>query len=148
MGTTILQADLTQINLVAPLFDAYRIFYGQASDLSKATAFLKERITKEQSVIFLALTDGNPSGFTQLYTSFSSVSMQPLLILNDLYVDAKYRNMGIGSELLNHAKNYCKKLKYKGLSLETAIDNPAQKLYEKLDWKKDTDCFHYFWTAG
>ncbi|HAI44518.1 MAG TPA: GNAT family N-acetyltransferase, partial [Maribacter sp.] len=34
---------------------------------------------------------------------------------------------------------------YKGLALETAIDNPAQKLYEKLDWEKDSHCFHYFW---
>lgn len=147
MTTNIIQADLSHLDLVAPLFDAYRIFYGQDTDLNKANTFLKERITKNESVIFISMTNGKPSGFTQLYTSFSSVSMQPLLILNDLYVDANYRNRGIGAKLLNHAKNYCKNLKYKGLALETALDNPAQKLYEKLDWKKDTDCFHYFWTA-
>lgn len=31
--------------------------------------------------------------------------------------------------------------------LETAIDNPAQHLYEKLGWKNDVEVFHYAWLA-
>ncbi|MEM7381595.1 MAG: GNAT family N-acetyltransferase, partial [Bacteroidota bacterium] len=87
-------------------------------------------------------------GFTQLFTSFSSVSMQAVYILNDLFVDPEYRKQGVGELLLNRAKDHCIEYNYKGLALETAVDNPAQKLYERLGWVKDSHCFHYFWTAG
>lgn len=85
--------------------------------------------------------------FVQLYFTFSSVTLEPSLILNDLFVDPKYRNKNIGQGLLLKAQEYCTKHKYKGLALETAIDNPAQNLYEKLGWKKDVHCFHYFWSV-
>lgn len=64
-----------ELAAVAPLFNNYRVFYGQPSDLALATSFLAERITNEESVILLAKDDsGKPVGFTQLYPSFSSVS--------------------------------------------------------------------------
>ncbi len=143
--TSIIKATLADLHSVATLFDAYRVFYKQDTDILKATKFLEERMTKNQSEIFLAITDDKPSGFVQLYSSFSSVSMQPIFILNDLYVDASYRKKGIGTLLLNRTKEHCKFLGYKGLLIETATDNPAQKLYEALEWKKDTASFHYFW---
>jgi GNAT superfamily N-acetyltransferase len=78
---------------------------------------------------------------------FSSVSMQRSYVLNDLYVTPSYRGKKIGEALLNKAKELCIASNAKGLSLETGIHNPAQKLYEKLHWVKDVDGFHYFWTA-
>lgn len=143
--TSIIKATLADLHSIAPLFDAYRVFYEQKTDLAGATKFLEERITKNQSELFLALTDEKPSGFVQLYPSFSSVSMQPVYILNDLYVDDYFRKKGIGTQLLIRAKEHCKVFGYKGLLLETATDNPAKKLYEALGWQKDTACFHYFW---
>ena len=130
---------------IAPLFDAYRVFYGQQSDLGAARTFLKDRFLKDESVIFLAFEKTAPVGFTQLYRTFSSVSLQPSFILNDLYVVPESRKKGIGEALLNHAKSYCGASGHKGLSLETAVDNPAQKLYERLGWEKDEAYFHYFW---
>lgn len=131
---------------VAPLFDAYRVFYGQETDIGSAIEFLRHRVLNKESVIFLALLENRAVGFTQLYTTFSSVSLQPFFILNDLFVNPKYRGMGIGEALLDEAKKCCKKSNYKGLALETALNNPARHLYEKLGWKKDEDYFHYFWT--
>lgn len=145
--TTIIEANLNNIAEVAPLFDQYRMFYGQESNEQAAKEFLVERIQKEESIIFLAYFNDKPAGFTQLYTSFSSVSLQAVFILNDLYVSQAYRKKGIGEALLNRAKELCREKKYKGLALETGVENPAQQLYEKLGWKKDTDCFHYFWTS-
>ncbi|QLG43877.1 GNAT family N-acetyltransferase [Costertonia aggregata] len=142
----ILQATDEHIELIVPLFDSYRVFYKQKPDKEAAKMFLNERITKGESVIFLALFDDVPCGFIQLYSTFSSVSLQPFYILNDLFVDANHRNKGIGAALLNSAKVHCENTNCKGLALETAIDNPAQKLYEKLGWKRDSHCFHYFWS--
>ncbi len=145
---SIIKANPDHIDLVAPLLDQYRVFYKQDSDLNAAKQFLEERIIKNESVVFIAFDDDDePVGFAQLYTTFSSVSLQPVFILNDLYVSKAYRGKGIGEALLNHAKGFCEKSGYKGLALETATDNPAQQLYEKLGWKKDSDCFHYFWTS-
>lgn len=139
------QAHLADIDLIAPLFDTYRVFYKQESDIVKGSAFLQERFEKGENVIFFALHEGEPAGFTQLYLTFSSVSLQPFYILNDLFVAPKFRGQGIGEALLEHAKSFCKLKNYKGLALETATDNPAQRLYERLGWEKDEDYFHYFW---
>jgi GNAT superfamily N-acetyltransferase len=144
---TIKKTTETDIHDIVPLFNAYRVFYGQTSNNAAAFDFLKDRFAKNESIIFLAFWNKTPVGFTQLYRSFSSVSLKASLVLNDLYVRETNRNEGIAKHLLETAKIYCSTNNYKGLSLETATDNPAQHLYEKLGWKKDVHCFHYFWTA-
>ncbi len=142
---TIIQAEEKHIPILIPLLDKYRIFYDQNSDEPAARGFLESRIKNKDSIIFIAFYEGSPAGFTQLYSSFSTVSLKPIFILNDLYVYNEFRKKGIGEELLNSAKDYCTLLDYKGLALETAINNPAQKLYERLGWKKNTSSLYYFW---
>ncbi len=142
---TIIQATIDHLNDLVPLFDGYRIFYRQKSDRKAAKDFLYKRLTKNDTIIYIAYINKIPVGFTQLFPSFSSVSMQSMYILNDLYVENKFRKQGIGVALLNKAKELCKEKKYKGLALQTARTNPAQYLYESLGWKKDKD-LQYFWT--
>lgn len=144
---TIKQATKSELKHIVPLFTAYRLFYGQDKDEAAALAFLQERLNKNESIIFVAYKQSIPVGFTQLYPTFSSVSLKPSLILNDLYVSEDNRNTGIAKALLQAAKTYCSNKNYKGLALETATNNPAQFLYEKVGWKKDVHVFHYFWTA-
>ncbi len=38
---------------VAALFDAYRVFYEASSDISAARMFIRERLTRNDSVIFI-----------------------------------------------------------------------------------------------
>lgn len=142
----IIQASLFNLEQLIPLFDDYRVFYKQDSNLQAARKFLNERFKNNDSVIFLAMaSDGTGLGFTQLYPSFSSVSMQRTYILNDLYVISEVRKTGIGEALMEAAKQFAITSGSKGLTLETDIDNPAQKLYQKLSWKKDTEVNHYTW---
>ncbi|MFX0556801.1 GNAT family N-acetyltransferase [Maribacter sp. CXY002] len=115
--------------------------------MTAAFLFLKERFANNESVVFLSYDNEIATGFVQLYFSFSSVNLKPTLLLNDLYVSENHRNKNIGTQLLKHAQTYCKENGYLGLALETATDNPAQKLYEKLGWQKESHCFHYFWNA-
>ena len=143
----IVKGTKEDLPVLAGLMDQYRIFYKQESDVARTAAFLKDRIMNKESIVFLAFYGDDPVGFTQLYTTFSSVSLQPIFILNDLYVKQAFRKKGIGKQLLNRAKEYCLEKGYKGLALETAKDNTAQHLYERLGWKKDTQHFHYFWQA-
>jgi ribosomal protein S18 acetylase RimI-like enzyme len=144
---TVRKATITDIDAVTNLFDSYRVFYEQDSDKKNAKLFLQARFEKQESIIFIAEKAGVAVGFTQLYPVFSSVSMQEMFVLNDLYVDANERKQGIGEKLLVKAQEYVKANNLKGLSLETASDNPAQKLYERLGWSRDDGYYHYFWKA-
>jgi len=142
---TIVEANIDHLEDVAPLFDAYRVFYKQPSNIESTKKFLRERIINNESIIYLAYEDKEAVGFTQLYPLFSSVSMKPMYLLNDLYVKSSHIGKRIGEALINKAKVLCENEQNKGLALQTTTDNPAQKLYERLGFVKDHDLY-YYWT--
>ena len=139
------QATTDDVDVIAPLFDAYRQFYRKDSDLDGARAYLTERLERGESVIFLALLDeGTPAGFTQLYPIFSSTAMRRSWLLNDLFVAPVARRAGVGRALLERARVFAEETRAKGLLLQTAVDNfPAQRLYESLGWQRDNDFYVY-----
>lgn len=142
---TITRADPNTVGLVAPLFDAYRQFYAQPSDLAGAQRFLAERLSKNESVVFVASKDDRPVGFAQLYPSFSSLSMKPIWILNDLFVSPSARAHGVGTALLGECKRLAVESGAKELALETMKTNAAaQRLYESRGWKRDEIFYRYF----
>jgi GNAT superfamily N-acetyltransferase len=140
---SIIRASVEQIGQIAPLFDGYRQFYGQPSNLEAGRRFVLERLSCGESVIFLALDGALGLGFTQLFPSFSSVAMRRLWILNDLFVTPAARRRGVARGLLECAHQFAQETEAKGLVLETAIDNPAQHLYEALGWQRDRKFYHY-----
>jgi len=144
----IVRAEAGHADLIAPLFDAYRRFYRQPPDLDGARRFISERLRAGESVVFVAMIeqDGGPTaiGFVQLYPAFSSVSMKPLWILNDLYVVPEARKRGIAKALMESARQLALSTHSKELILETAKDNySAQKLYEQLGYKHDEEFYRY-----
>jgi|SRR5687767_6247674 len=137
------KAKKKDIEQLAVLFDKYRIFYKQKSDVEKARSFLRKRMKRKESVIFVAEERKNLVGFAQLFPIFSSVSMQRTWLLNDLYVNEKARGIGAGTALLNAAKDFGTETNSKWLLLQTASDNfTAQKVYEKNGWIKESDFFY------
>jgi GNAT superfamily N-acetyltransferase len=149
MNYIIKQATAAHIKEIAVQFNLYRQFYKQASEIAKSEAFLTERVTNNESVIFFALSEKEEvMGFTQLYPSFSSVSMQHIWILNDLFVNDKFRKMGVGRALMETAMGLGLSTGARRIGLQTAISNAsAQVLYESLGWKKDNDYYYYNWTV-
>lgn len=140
------QATLNELNQVSALFNDYRIFYEQPTDLKSATSFIKARIQNNESVIFYAQNaQGEYLGFVQLYPSFSSVSMQRTWILNDLYVAKSARKQGVAKQLMAQAKHHAINTHAKGIALQTAVTNHhAQALYQSLGYKKGSTFDHYF----
>jgi GNAT superfamily N-acetyltransferase len=147
---TVRRATVDDVELIAPLFDAYRQFYRANADLSLARTFLRERLEKNESIIFIALlADGTATGFTQLYPTFSSVSMAPILTLNDLFVSQAARRLGVGKALLNAAADYGRANGAVRLSLRTENHNiTAQALYEQEGWKRETQFYSYDLSLG
>lgn len=142
------QASIGDLAGLAELFDRYRVYYRQASDIEGARKFLFDRFEHQESVILYVQDEaaGRMAGFTQLYPLFSSVSMQRLLLLNDLYVADDYRRQGLGQMLLDAAKNYAVQIRAKGIELSTSVTNvPAQSLYERNGYVRDSEYNHYFW---
>ncbi len=143
----IIRASIEDLDLITSLFDLYRQFYSQSSDLMSAKEFLSERIKKNESVIFLAIDEktNEGMGFVQLYQAFSSVSMKRLWILNDLFVHEDYRMKGVAEALIEKSKELAVQTDSKGLILETHKTNvSAQKLYNKTGFTKDDDYFRYY----
>ncbi|TOG38356.1 GNAT family N-acetyltransferase [Vibrio parahaemolyticus] len=142
----IVKAKIEHLDVIYPLFDSYRVFYGQKSDINVARKFIESRLNNNESVIFLALDEqGCGLGFTQLYPCFSSVSVARTWVLNDLYVAETARRQGVAKKLMNAAKSMGLKDNVKGLALETAESNVnAQKLYESLGYERESGTYHYF----
>lgn len=138
------QAVLSDLEALVLLFDSYRQFYGRPSDLSAAREFLLARFNHGESVLFIAYEGNTPVGFTQLYPSFSSVSLARVFLLNDLFVRAQARRKGIASKLMSAATDYAKSLGAVRVSLSTAMSNEtAQALYQSTGWKRDEQFFVY-----
>lgn len=140
---TIRRATGNDVDALAPLFDAYRRFYEQPSDLSAARRFLSDRLSLDESRVLVAEEGGVAVGFTQLYPLFSSVSLGPIYVLNDLFVDPKARRRGIAARLLEAARSLGKGDGVHYLELSTAVDNPAQRVYEAAGWTLDREFLHY-----
>src|SRR5258706_14739198 len=91
-------------DLVAPLFDDYRQFYGKPADSKRARAFIRDRLAAGESVILIAEAIGGlPTqalGFVQLYPAFNSVEGRRFWVLNDLYVVSGARRHGVGRGLM------------------------------------------------
>ena len=139
------QAGLADITELAVLFDAYRVFYKQESDIAGAERFLSEKISNLQSVIYIAKDAGKAVGFTQLYPIYSSVSMKNAWLLNDLFVDEQERGKGIADLLLKQAALLGAETDCGWLLLKTATDNfRAQHVYERNGWKKDEVFYSYY----
>jgi ribosomal protein S18 acetylase RimI-like enzyme len=143
---TVRQAVLSDLDVLAPLFDEYRQFQGCASDLAAARAFLLARFNHNESVLFIAHQDDDPVGFTQLYPMFSSVSLARVYVLNDLLVRERARGQGVATQLMASALQYARSLGAVRVSLVAALTNTvAQSVYDATGWKRDAQfqAFHY-----
>ncbi len=120
MAHTVRQATIRDLEQLVPLFDGYRQFYGRVSDLRAAREFLLARFNNDESTVFIAHEDERAIGFTQLYPSFSSISLARIFILragaqkrSGLFFDVCCREVcncfGCGSPLTvnGHHKRRC-----------------------------------------
>lgn len=142
-------AHLSDVELIAPLFDAYREFYGAASDIAAARDFLVARLSCGESVVLMAIAESGEgdrdsvAGFAQLYPSFSSLALRRSMILNDLYVAPDQRRLGVGRRLVRESIAYALRAGAARVELATEITNAnALALYESEGFEQDTEFVH------
>ena len=146
MNTKIIKGTTKHIKDIGNLFDLYRQFYKYKSNIKASTNFIKQRITKKESIIYVCYTNLNEGvGFVQLYETFDSLNINKKLILYDLYVDKKFRRLGIGRKLMLKARDYAISKKISMVELSTSTNNKnAQTLYESLDYERDREYYNYY----
>ena len=138
-------ATLADLDVIAPLFDAYRQFYEKASDLALAKSFIGDRLQSNESVVLLASNEVQQVvGFCQLYPTFCSVEAKPIYSLYDLFVSPEARRSGAGTVLLQAAEKLASERGKARMDLTTARTNkPAQAAYESLGWVRDEVFYAY-----
>lgn len=146
MDYKIKKASIEDLAETAELFNLYRIFYRQKSDLEKGKEFLKERLLNNESEIFLIISDNKAVGFIQLYKLFHYIKLQKQWLLSDLFVHPDYRGKGLSVALINRGKQWCIETGACGLMLETEkINNVGNSLYPRCGFEYDGLHNYYYW---
>ena len=140
------EAKLSDLKNLSVLFNSYRMFYGKKFDLEVAEEFLRSRIEKKDSKIFVCDFNNELSGFVQLYPLFSSTRVSKYWLLNDLYVDVNKRGKGYSRLLIERSKELVIESKACGMMLETEKSNDiGNKLYPSTGFKKNELSNFYEW---
>jgi len=140
------EAKLSDLKNLSVLFNSYRMFYGKKFDLKVAEEFLRSRIEKKDSKIFVCDFNNELSGFAQLYPLFSSTRVSKYWLLNDLYVDVNKRGKGFSKLLIERSKELVIESKACGMMLETEKSNDiGNKLYPSTGFKKNELSNFYEW---
>jgi ribosomal protein S18 acetylase RimI-like enzyme len=141
------KATLQDLDQVTRLFDEYAVFYKNPSNYEKHKAYLKERLENNEATVFLAFDENNQDkaiGFALIYVTFSSLALNKIVILNDLFVDPEIRKNGTGEKLILETIAFAKELGTKTIRLRTAKNNIiAQKLYHKMGFVRDEVLYSY-----
>lgn len=147
------RAGAGDVEELAPLFSAYRRFYEHEPEPRAERAFLRDRLERDEAVVFLARVSGvsgggegapRAAGFTLLYPLFGSVSLRPVWLLNDLYVEPWARGAGAGRALTERAAEFARSTGAARIELRTRHTNlPARRLYERLGWSLDKSFRRY-----
>jgi ribosomal protein S18 acetylase RimI-like enzyme len=146
------KADTKDLQQLTKLFDQYVVFYKGPSNYEKHYAYLKERLENNEAVIYVAYDDENPDkliGFVLIYVTFSSLALNKILILNDLFVDSSARKKGIGEKLILETVALAKEMEAQTIRLRTAKKNTiAQALYQKMGFVREDYLYSYDLTVN
>jgi ribosomal protein S18 acetylase RimI-like enzyme len=141
--------DLDQLTY---LFDQYAVFYKKPSNYEKHYSYLKERLENNEAIIFVASDEENEDkliAFVLIYVTFSSLALNKILILNDLFVDSSARKKGIGEKLILQTVALAKELSVNDVRLRTAKNNTvAQGLYHKMGFVREDFLYSYDLTVN
>ncbi|CAG9295041.1 GNAT family N-acetyltransferase [Celerinatantimonas diazotrophica] len=142
------KAGIEDVEPLSQLFHSYRqlsVSLEHGASQKESLNWITSRLTQENGVFIIAISDDEILGFVTLYQGFSSISLNRYWVLNDLYVIEQARGLGLGRALMEQAEKYAQNTHAKGIELETSFDNTvAQSLYENLGYLENKRYKRYF----
>ena len=145
------KANIQDLDQLTKLFDQYVVFYKSPSNYEKHYAFLKERLENNEATVFVACEENSDKiiGFVLNYITFSSLALNKIVILNDLFVDNSARKKGVGEKLILETVALAKEIGSHTIRLRTAKNNTAaQKLYHKMGFVREDYLYSYDLTVA
>lgn len=140
----ITRTTTAEVGELVDLFAGYLKFYGRSHAPQDVERFLSARLTRGESVVLLARVEGRAVGFVQCYPTWSSLSLAPAWVLNDLFVAEDGRGSGAGRALVRAASDAARDAGAAYIALETAPENAtARALYESEGFGLDDEFLHY-----
>ena len=126
-------ADVSDmLALVGSYFDFYAATRPTAAHIRRFIMLLLLR--RDAGAQFIArLEDGRAVGFSTLFVSYDTLTVDQVVTLNDIYVMPEYRRLGVGRALLESCRSYCRDHGFPRLAWVTGPDNAAaQAFYESM----------------
>jgi ribosomal protein S18 acetylase RimI-like enzyme len=151
VGVVVKVAGVERLDEVVGLFRGYLEFYEvDVVDAGKPREFIEARMRRDESLVLVAEGDGGRAvGMAQVYRTFSSLAMEPVWVLSDLYVAPEGRRTGAGRALLRGVLERAREAGVAGVQLETAFDNRvAQALYESEGFTVEEFRIYFHGLAG
>lgn len=140
----IIPASLDHLDLLTPMFIRYRELYGAMPQAEASKDFLAERLNKQEAIILLAFEEDTLLGFCLVYPSFSSVSLRPMWIINDMYVAEDARRKHIAQQLLKALTEHARSNDVVRLRVSIHASNEiAHRLYESVEFAEDQNFRNY-----
>ena len=131
------RASLSDVEQLTGLVEQYRGFYNQEAN-SNTQQFLHNRLSMNESIVFVAEEGDQLVGFAQCYPTFSTVALAEMWLLNDVFVHPDFRRRHVAEQLMVETEAAAKKAGAARIWLRTAhLNAPAQALYEGRGWVHD-----------
>jgi len=132
----------SELETLLPLIAAYQRFY-EVTDIDdeRNRAFFSRFVAPSEDGMLLGAWHGaEPVGYACLYWTFTSLVPAPMVLMNDLYVEASARGEGIGRALIEASAEVARERGAQRLQWATQPENKtAQRLYdstgaERSEW--------------
>jgi len=130
-----------QLETLLPMIDAYQRFYEvDEIDAERNSSFFARFLAPSEDGMLLGAWSGNElAGYACLYWHFTSLVPAETVLMNDLYVDERWRNQGIGRALIEASAEIARERGAHRLEWATAPDNEtAQRLYDATGAERKT----------
>jgi GNAT superfamily N-acetyltransferase len=124
-----------EIEVLAEMFDQYRVHYGEASDLARSVSWLDENLNASRLRAFVAEDGGRPVGFATTTQLPASLRLRHFWQVRDLFVLPTHRRLGVARTLLASVRIAAIAAGAIRLVVQTEEDNdPALRLYTASDY--------------
>ncbi len=131
---------VVDLPLLMPLLRAYCDFYEVDPREDRLVALCRALIDGPQEGLQLLARrlgeDGAPAdavGFATVFWTWQTLDAARIGVMNDLFVVAEARGLGVGEQLIESCRAECRKRGAAKLVWETALDNErAQRLYDGI----------------
>ena len=109
--------------------------YNQKRQDKIAFSYIKDKFSKGKNISYVLEDKGKILGFAVCSMSFGADGKQAML--EEIVVDPKYQNKGLGKKLSSYVLKELKKIKVKTVSLWVKKKSPAYKFHTKNGFTED-----------